>query len=266
MKPLDDWPGMLPFPVVMPDWQGVPARVKAFTTLRDGGCSQGEYGAADGSGGFNLADHVGDSPLAVRQNRDKLNLQLPSHVTFLSQVHGNIVVDAANLASGEQADAVFSARFALVCAVLTADCLPVLLTDKAGKVVAAAHAGWRGLAAGVLENTVAAMRDKGAVDIVAWLGPAIGPDEFEVGRDVFDAFAVKAGDLQECFSTKGNAANEEKYLADIYGLARKLLSPVGVVQIFGGNRCTVRESTEFYSYRRDGICGRMASLIWMEPD
>ncbi|MCH8621708.1 peptidoglycan editing factor PgeF [Undibacterium sp. TS12] len=254
----------LPFPVIVPDWSEVPAKVKAFTTTREGGFSLGPFAALDSSGGLNLGDHVGDDPQAVQKNRDKLNLTLPADVIFLSQVHGNMVLDAANLQPGSQADAVLTNQAATVCAVLTADCLPVLFTDMAGSVVAAAHAGWRGLAGGALENTVAAMRARGAGELVAWLGPAIGSSQFEVGRDVFDAFAAKIPNLHAYFRIKGNEGGVEKYLADIYGLARNLLNDIGVTRIYGGDHCTVSETAEFYSYRRDKVCGRMASLIWID--
>ncbi|MFZ6766190.1 peptidoglycan editing factor PgeF [Undibacterium sp. Di26W] len=258
----------LPFPVLLPDWQGAPAHVRAMTTLRQGGGSRGAYGDADGNSGLNLGDHVGDDLMDVKQNRDKLNRQLPSDVIFLSQVHGNIAVDAASLRNKQHgavsADAVFSSQAGLVCAVLTADCLPVLLTDMDGTVVAAAHAGWRGLATGVLQNTVRSMREAGAGELLAWLGPAIGPAEFEVGSDVLQAFLPQVDDIGLYFRAKVAVNGQDKYLADIYGLARKLLGDVGVTRISGGEHCTLREKQQFYSYRRDGICGRMASMIWIE--
>ncbi|MFZ6640456.1 peptidoglycan editing factor PgeF [Undibacterium sp. TC4M20W] len=259
---------LAPFPVVLPNWQHAPANVRAFTTTRHGGFSLGSYGDASGSAGLNLGDHVNDNLIAVKQNRDKLNRQLPSDVIFLSQVHGNIILNAADLIVGNAniGDAVFSTQAGQVCAVLTADCLPVLFTDVAGKVVAAAHAGWRGLAGGVLQNTVLAMRDKGAQEIIPWFGPAIGPQEFEVGRDVLDAFAAQIPDARAYFKVQARQDGTEKYLADLYGLARKLLNDIGLDQVFGGDHCTVTEVAEFYSYRRDGVSGRMASLIWIAPD
>jgi len=269
MKPQSkDLTELASLPVVLPDWQHAPATVRAFTTTRHGGFSLGPYGDETGCGGLNLGDHVKDNPLAVKQNRNKLNLQLPSDVIFLSQVHGNIVLNATDLVAGNAniADAVLAARAGQVCAVLTADCLPVLFTDVAGKVVAAAHAGWRGLASGVLQNTVSAMRGKGAQEIIAWLGPAIGPQEFEVGRDVLDAFAVQVPDVRAYFKLKASPDGVEKYLADLYGLARKLLNDIDISQVSGGDRCTVTERSEFYSYRRDGVSGRMASLIWIAGD
>lgn len=262
------WAQKLPFPVLLPDWQGVPASVRAMTTLRQGGSSIGAYGDVTGISGLNLGDHVGDDVMAVKQNRDKLNRQLPSDVIFLSQVHGNIAVDAAMLRNNQHgavsADAVFSSKNNTVCAVLTADCLPVLFTDVNGTVVAAAHAGWRGLAAGVLQNTVRSMQEAGAGEVLAWLGPAIGPAEFEVGSDVLQAFLPQVDEASLYFRPKAAVNGPEKYLADMYGLARKLLADAGVRRVSGGGHCTVREKQQFYSYRRDGICGRMASLIWIE--
>ncbi|MFZ6779532.1 peptidoglycan editing factor PgeF [Undibacterium sp. Ji83W] len=269
MKPdSKDLTALAPFPVVLPSWQHAPATVRAFTTTRHGGVSLGPYGDATGSAGLNLGDHVNDNLAAVKQNRDKLNRQLPSDVIFLSQVHGNIILNAADLVVGNTniGDAVLSTQAGQVCAVLTADCLPVLFTDVAGTVVAAAHAGWRGLAGGVLQNTVSAMRNKGVQEIIAWLGPAIGPQEFEVGRDVLDAFAAQVPGMQTYFKAKASQDGSEKYLADLYGLARKLLNDIGVSQVAGGERCTVTEVGQFYSYRRDGVSGRMASLIWIAPD
>ncbi|MFZ6656127.1 peptidoglycan editing factor PgeF [Undibacterium sp. TJN19] len=260
------WSQTLPFPVLLPDWSGLPAHVRAFTTVRQGGESLGTYGALEGNGGFNLGDHVGDDQIAVASNRDQLNRQFSSDVIFLSQVHGNIVLDDLTVSAGACADAVVSQQANAICAVLTADCLPVLFTDTAGKVVGAAHAGWRGLAAGVLQNTVNKMRAAGAGEIIAWMGPAIGPDQFEVGEDVLTAFSAQIENVEIYFRPKDGSGEAGKYLANIYGLARKLLNAVGVSEISGGNRCTVTESSCFYSYRRDGVTGRMASLIWIAGD
>lgn len=250
------------FPVIVPDWPDVPARVQAFCTTRCGGVSSGPYGDLSGVAGFNLASHVGDTELAVSANRQLLNACLPSDVIFLSQVHGTIVVDGASLAEGVAADAVYTCQPGVVCAVLTADCLPVLFADEHGRVVAAAHAGWRGLAAGVLQNTVEKMRQGGAGRILAWMGPAIGADAFEVGADVLDAFAGRVADPGRYFAVRPGTAGQ-KYLADIYGLARAILMDAGVSQVSGGGHCTVREADTFYSYRRDGVTGRMASLVWI---
>ncbi|MCU6433484.1 peptidoglycan editing factor PgeF [Undibacterium sp. Jales W-56] len=251
---------LISLPIIHPDWEGVPAHVQGFSTTRAGGFSSAPYDDGQGGGGNNLGDHVGDSLASVVRNRERLNRFLPNDVTFLSQVHGTIVLDAATLAAGNVGDAVFTTRQNTVCAILTADCLPVLFSDGKARVVAAAHAGWRGLAAGVLQNTVTKMRAAGAADIIAWLGPAIGPDEFEVGQDVVDAFQLRTRTAEKFFKKK---TEEGKYLADIYGLARYVLAKVGVDQVYGGDRCTVTEKGQFYSYRRDGVTGRMASLIWI---
>lgn len=251
------------FPIIVPDWQGVPGHVKALATTRRGGCSVGVYGDGAGGPGLNLGDHVGDVPGAVDANRLLLRSIVPHNVAWLSQVHGTIVVDAAKRTSKTEADASIVTEKNIVCVVLTADCLPVLFADRGGRVVGAAHAGWRGLAGGVLQNTVAAMRAAGAGDIVAWLGPAIGATSFEVGDDVVQAFAPLAHSAA-CFSAI--PGSNGKFHADIYGLARLNLAQAGLAdaEIFGGGHCTVTEADAFYSYRRDGITGRMASLIWLE--
>ena len=257
-----------PIAVLQPDWQGLPSQVKAFATLRSGGVSTGVYGGPAGLNGLNLGDHVGDDPLAVEANRQRVNALLPSDVIFLSQVHGTLVVDGAQLRPGVCADAVVTSMPGVVCAVLTADCLPVLFCDAEGRVVGAAHAGWRGLAAGILENTVNEMRSRGAQNISAWMGAAIGPQKFEVGQDVYDVFTAQDGEAARFFvKISSNDVNglQQKYVADIYQLARLALSKVGVVNVVGGEYCTVSDAQKFYSYRRDKETGRMASLIWIEP-
>jgi YfiH family protein len=254
-----------PFDVIAPNWEGVPVHVRAFSTTRSGGVSLPPYDDGRGKGGLNLGDHVGDEFTAVEANRKIVRDVLPADVTWLSQVHGTIVCDAAAGAHRTQADASSTRQKNVVCAVLTADCLPVLFSDRDGRVVAAAHAGWRGLAAGVLENTVAHMRASGAGEIIAWLGPAIGPSQFEVGEDVLRVFAPivsAAGDTADYFVPHARSAG--KYYADIYALSRAVLARTGVTQVYGGNHCTVTEKETFYSYRRDGATGRMASLIWLE--
>lgn len=209
---------------------------------------------------LNLGDHVGDDPLAVQDNRRQLMqvARLPSEPVWLKQVHGVKVVELdGTVASGVEADAVFSRRIGQVCAIMTADCLPVLFASRAGDCVAAAHAGWRGLAAGVLPATLAAMAvDPGAT--LAWMGPAIGPKMFEVGDEVRDAFVAQSELNVTCFVAQG-----DRWLADIYGLAQRQLQALGIDAIYGGEFCTVSDAARFFSYRRDGICGRMASLIWM---
>ena len=258
----------LPSPWLIPHWPDAPENIVALSTLRSGGVSYAPYGSGDGSGGgFNLGVHVGDDAAHVRQNRALLQAALPGRPAWLSQVHGTLVLDAAEVGDAAPvADASFATARGAVCAILTADCLPVLLCDAQGSVVAGAHAGWRGLAAGVLGKTIDAMRARGAGEILAWLGPAIGPQQFEVGSDVVKAFMDGAvDDVGARTVAAAFVALEErpgKYLADIYALARCALAQGGVQRIAGGQYCTVSESWRFYSYRRDGITGRQASLIW----
>lgn len=248
--------------LIVPEWTRAPENVGALSTTRRGGRSAGPYDDADGGGGLNLGIHVGDDPEAVRANRALLKSLLPAEPVWLTQVHGTRVVDAGTAAGAPEADASIATVPGVVCAIQTADCLPVLFCDTAGKAVGAAHAGWRGLAGGVLENTVAAMRDAGASEIVAWLGPAIGPQRFEVGPDVYDAFTVKDGGMAAAFQPL--AGSHGKYLADIYALARRTLQGAGVQDISGGGLCTVTGQKRFYSFRRDKVTGRMASLIWLK--
>ncbi|HVL76367.1 MAG TPA: peptidoglycan editing factor PgeF [Noviherbaspirillum sp.] len=246
---------------LVPEWHA-PAGVAALSTTRRGGVSRAPYDDGEGGGGLNLGAHVGDDPDSVRANRALLRTRLPDEPAWLSQVHGNRVVHADSAVDAPQADASITSRRGVVCAIQTADCLPVLFCDVAATVVGAAHAGWRGLAGGVLQNTVGAMRTAGARDIIAWLGPAIGPRRFEVGQDVVKAFCAQSPGLRSAFVPR--EAVPGKHLADIYALARMILAEAGVRQVFGGGRCTVEESRDFYSYRRDGVTGRMASLIWLK--
>jgi YfiH family protein len=245
--------------VLLPEWQGAAPTVGALATVRAGGVSTGPYGDGAGGYGLNLGTHVGDDPAQVARNRALLRNLLPSEPVWLSQVHGADVVDAAGVDGVPDADASFTTQPGVVCAVQTADCLPVLLCDAAGKVVGAAHGGWRGLAAGVLQNTVRRMRDAGAGEVLAWLGPAIGPRHFEVGPEVRDAFIAGDARAAQAFEAKDGG----KFLADIYQLARLALHSVGVECISGGGFCTVAEERRFYSYRRDRVTGRMATLIWI---
>ena len=240
------------------DWPA-PPNVQAATTSRIGGVSRALYES------FNLAEHVGDHPAAVLANRELLleELALPAEPVWLQQVHGTGVVslDAAGVADAStppEADASVTAEAGRVCAVLTADCLPVLLCDRAGTRVAAVHAGWRGLAAGIIEQTVAKMGVP-ADQLLVWLGPAIGPDAFEVGRDVYAAFVDEDAASAAAFA----AAGENLWYADVYALARRRLSRLGIEAVYGGGRCTYSEAGLFYSYRRDGDTGRMASLVWL---
>lgn len=264
---------------LVPDWPGAPSNIGFVCTTRRGGVSPEPYGAgpqelATTGGGLNLGVHVGDDPSNVAFNRAIVKGRLPSEPAWLSQVHGVGVVRADRMGRGSvpEADASIAAMPGAVCAIQTADCLPVLFTDRSGSVVGAAHAGWRGLAGGVLEATVAAMRaEQGAPDeIIAWLGPAIGPQEFEVGEEVLAAFlsgaeaAGPAGQdaVRAAFVPRPGAPG--KYLADIYTLARIKLRQVGVTDVSGGDLCTVTDASLFYSYRRDKVTGRQASLIWIK--
>jgi YfiH family protein len=254
---------------LLPDWPA-PARVRSLVTTRAGGVSVGPYTS------LNLGDHVGDDPLAVSKNRQGLDRHLPGPPCWLRQVHGTTVVDAAAACPGEsfEADGVFSHSPGVVCAVMTADCLPVLLCDHSASVVAAAHAGWRGLQAGIVEQTVAAIGVPGE-QLLAYLGPAIGPEAFEVGDEVRSAFIDAYPEAVAAFVPSSQARNlaqvgapsalrpAARWLADIYLLARQRLRRSGVNAIYGGAYCTVSEPQRFFSYRRDGVTGRMASLIWL---
>jgi len=236
----------------VPEW-AVPVNVRALQTTRNGGVSGAPWDS------FNLGDHVGDDPAAVVANRAKLALRLPAEPCWLTQVHGTVAVDAEKMPKIKTADASFARQPGHVCVVMTADCLPVLFCDRQGTVVAAAHAGWRGLLAGVLESTVAAMRVPSG-DLLAWLGPAIGPRCFEVGDEVRRAFV--AADSAASLAFMPGAPG--KWLCDIYLLARQRLRALGLCSVSGGGACTVSESERYFSYRRDGVTGRMASLIWLD--
>lgn len=242
---------MADLPVILPDWPA-PACVKALQTTRLGGVSQGIYAS------LNLGDHVKDLPQHVAANRQLLSPYLPSEPVWLNQVHGVRVIDAALSSCLESADASFSTRKQVVCVTMTADCLPVLLCDQAGSVVAAVHAGWRSLCDGVIEATVKTMPVEPA-RLMAWLGPAIGPQAFEVGSEVRAQFMAQDEQAEDAFQAHG-----EKWLGDLYAIARQRLSRLGVTQVYGGGRCTYREPETFFSFRRDGDTGRMASLIWLE--
>jgi YfiH family protein len=246
---------------IIPDWTGISTNIGALSTTRQRGVSDAPYDDG-GSGGLNLGIHVGDRADDVSRNRALLRSALPAEPAWLSQVHGTTVVDAATAVDAPPADASIATEPGVVCAIQTADCLPVLFSDVEGRVVGAAHAGWRGLAGGVLENTVARMRKAGAGEIVAWLGPAIGPERFEVGQDVLNAFVERDAALRSAF--KPLAGQPDKYLADIFSLARTILGKAGVGRVYGGGLCTVTDQRRFYSYRRDKVTGRMASLIWLK--
>lgn len=240
--------------LIVPDWP-VPARVHAISTLRRGGVSAAPYDT------FNLGADVGDEVDAVAENRKRLREQLglDAEPFWLKQVHGARVVRAGESQERPQADAAIATEPDRICAIQTADCMPVLFARTDGTRVAAAHAGWRGLAAGVLEATIAAL-DTPPRQLAAWLGPAIGPDHFEVGAEVRDAFVR----IDPAAVTAFRANARGRWMCDLYRLAHQHLNRAGVDAIFGGGRCTYAERTEFFSYRRDGRCGRMASLIWIE--
>jgi YfiH family protein len=235
---------------IVPDWPA-PPNVKALITTRAGGISKGPFAS------LNLGLRTGDDPQAVAANRDRLNVLLPHPPRWLRQVHGARVVEADSLEGRPEADAGIARRPGTVCAVLVADCIPVLLADRAGTTVAIAHAGWRGLAAGVIENTARRM----AVDprgLIAYLGPGIGPGAFEVGADVRDAFLARDARAAAAFTP--HAAG--KWLADLFLLARERLRRAGVGEIHGGALCTHSDARRFFSYRRERTTGRMAAMIW----
>ena len=242
-------------PWIVPNWPA-PNKVRALITTRSGGVSQGIYDS------MNLGDHVGDEAASVAQNRALLRIHLPAQPKWLEQVHGIAVANADTLSDVAQADASIAQRAGTVCTVLTADCLPVLLCDENATAVGAAHAGWRGLAAGVIEATVAAMRTDPA-HLMAYLGPAIGPRAFEVGEEVRQTFIAADPAAAQAFVL--SAKDSTKWLADIYQLAGLRLKKIGVQRVYGGDFCTYSDASRFYSYRRDGTTGRMASLIWLTP-
>lgn len=242
--------------LIRPDWPAPPA-VHAVATTRTGGSSRGAYAS------LNLGDHVSDGRAAVLSNRARLRaeLELPGEPLWLQQVHGIEVVNVATAGSRPTADAAYADSPGLVCAVLTADCLPVLLCDRAGTRVAAVHAGWRGLAAGVLEASVAALVASGvaAGDLLAWLGPAIGPQAYEVGAEVRNAFLAADPEADAAF----RSGRPGHWLLDLYAAARARLARAGVTAVWGGNCCTFSDPQHFYSHRRDARTGRQASLIWL---
>jgi len=254
---------------LLPDWSDLPESVGVLCTTRRGGVSPAPYDDGQGKGGLNLGVHVGDAPKCVERNRDILRAELPAEPVWLAQVHGTAVVDAGTVDVESHvaptADASYTRERGVVCAILTADCLPVLFCDAAGTMVGAAHAGWRSLSDGVLEQTVGAMRAAGADELRAWLGPAIGPAKFEVGPEVLAAFLARAGGDAELVRAAFTPVPERpgKYLCNLYALARIALQRVGVHRVAGGDFCTVSNSGRFYSYRRDGVTGRQASLIWL---
>ena len=237
--------------VIRPDWPA-PANVHAFTTTRRSGFSQGVWSS------LNLGTNCGDDPQNVEKNRRLISGLLPSEPRWINQVHGTRAVrweNAVDTATG--ADAIVSSQTGQVCAVLTEDCLPILFCNRPGTRIAAAHAGWRGLAAGVLEATVSAM-DCDPLELMAWLGPAIGPQAFEVGKDVYDSFVRSNSQNSIAFTPHGY-----RWLADLYQLARLALNRAGIRNVSGRGCCTYLEPDKFFSYRRDGQTGRMATIIWL---
>jgi YfiH family protein len=234
---------------IQPDWPA-PPNVRAFSTTRSGGVSRGPWSS------LNLGLHCGDDSALVEQNRARLSEVLPSPAHWLHQVHGTTVVRySARFSSEMDADGLVSFAPRQVCVVLTADCLPVLFCNRRGDRVGIAHAGWRGLANGILEATVRAM-DEAPNELMAWMGPAIGPQAYEVGSDVAEAF-------QEEFPA-GFTPRGDRFLLDIYALAKLKLAAVGVHAVYGGAFCTMSDPERFFSYRRDGVTGRMASLVWLD--
>ena len=238
---------------IFPDWPA-PLPVHAASTTRRGGVSSPPHDS------LNLGYHSKDDADKVTENRRRLGhaLDLPKEPVWLRQVHGRSVIEADQVSALTEADASFSRQAGIVCVVMTADCLPVLLCNRAGTCVAAVHAGWRGLARGVIGATVERM-ECAPEDLMAWLGPAIGADVFEVGEEVYGAFLELDEGNAVCF----RASPRGRWLADIYELARRQLRALGIMALFGGGWCTLTESDKFFSYRRDGSSGRMASLIWL---
>lgn len=245
LHPPDDW--------IVPDWPA-PPHVHALITTRAGGVSEPPYDT------FNVGFSTGDDPAAVTENRRRLRSLLPEEPRWLRQVHGARVVAAESVEGRPEADGVFARSERTVCVIQIADCLPILFADRLGTVVAAAHAGWRGLTAGVIDNTVAGMKSAGVKpgDILAYIGPGIGPAAFEVGEDVRAAYVDVDAGAAKAFAPY----RKEKWLADLPALARRALARCGVDAVFGGHLCTYSNPARFYSYRRNRDTGRMAAVIW----
>ena len=245
-----------PLPVV---WNA-PGNVGALMSTRQGGTSRGAYDS------LNLGDHVGDDPDAVAANRERWGgLMLPARPLWLRQVHGTVVVEASTAlreGDGPQADGCWTGQPGVACVVQVADCLPVLIAASNGRAVGAAHAGWRGLAAGVLERTAEAVARAAGCEpsaLACWLGPCIGPRQFEVGADVLQAF----GAAERFFTPRLRPDGQPRWLADLPGLAKQRLQSLGVHQVAGGHWCTVENPSDFFSFRRDGVTGRMAAAVWL---
>jgi len=236
---------------IIPDWPA-PANVKAIQTTRLGGYSVAPYGS------LNLGLHVQDDGLAVAKNRQLLSDYLPSEPVWLNQVHGVEVIDVTKSLCVQDADASFSKNKNVVCVTMTADCLPVLLCNQQGTAVASIHAGWRSLCDGVIEATIKMMGVE-SEELMAWLGPAIGPDAFEVGSEVREAFIAQDAQADQAFKAYG-----DKWLGDLYGIAKQRLNKQGLNKIYGGGECTYSNPSRYFSFRRDGLTGRMATMIWFE--
>ena len=240
---------------IIPKWPA-PANVHALQTNRHVGCSHTPYDR------FNLGNHVGDNPIHVAQNRQALSQFLPSEPVWLNQVHGINVLNLDEIVAAQtdcitNADASYATHKNVVCVTMTADCLPILACDKAGTLVASIHAGWRSLCDGVIEATISKLNAK-PENLMAWFGPAIGPNAFEVGAEVREQFIAQDNQAEAAFKKSG-----EKYFGDLYQIATQRLNNLGVTQIYGGDRCTFTEKDQFFSFRRDGDTGRMATLIWL---
>lgn len=239
---------------IIPNWNA-PKQIQAFTTVRNGGVSQAPFDS------FNLGSHVNDNLADVMKNRELLveKFQLPQMPLFLNQTHSTKVIRLPYTGTDLEADAVYTNQPNQVCLIMTADCLPALFVSQDGKEIAAAHAGWRGLCDGVLEATVAEFECEPA-QISVWLGPAIGPNAFQVGNEVIEQFCAFDPNAEEAFIEDGSTSG--KFLGNLYQIAKQRLNKLGIVNIFGGDHCTYTEKEHFFSYRRDKQTGRMASLIW----
>jgi polyphenol oxidase len=240
---------------IVPQWPA-PPHVKSLVTTRVGGVSTGPYAS------LNLGFATDDEEFAVQTNRSRLESLVPQPPRWLKQVHGTRVVTADSQVGRPEADASVAREIGTVCAILTADCLPILLTDRGGTIVAAAHAGWRGLSAGVLARTIEEMTRSGLdpSEVLAYIGPGIGPAAFEVGSDVYDAFVASDRDAASAFDRR----TPGKWLANLSALAARALMACGVTRIYASSLCTYSDADRFFSYRRDRVTGRMAALIWRE--
>ena len=238
---------------IVPDWPAPPG-VRAIITTRAGGVSAPPYDS------LNVGFSTGDDAESVRENRRRLTALLPREPSWLKQMHGPDVVSAERVTDPPGADASMATTPGIVCAIQIADCLPVLFCNRQGTLVAAAHAGWKGLAAGVIDNTVGALTGAGARadDLMAYIGPGIGPGAFEVGEDVLHAYVSRDSDARDAFVPQ----RPGKWLADLPALTRRALARCGIAAVYGGNLCTYSDPARFYSYRRDKVTGRMVALIW----